>query len=140
KLAKEVILLAPCSPHLQPHVEHHGGDDVEVGEVDAELPGQVEEDEEGPGQPLAEHPVGPGRGRLGEPGSQGGQNRRHIPPARGPAAPPGPRSRPLPAPGGGCRQRGGALRRDDVRTCVIPTPHGGRARRPSPSPLPAAHD
>uniref|UniRef100_A0A8B9C6W2 Uncharacterized protein n=1 Tax=Anser brachyrhynchus TaxID=132585 RepID=A0A8B9C6W2_9AVES len=53
----------PASPpptHLQPHVEHHGGDDVEVREVDAELPGQVEEDEEGPGQPLAEHAVRPG--------------------------------------------------------------------------------
>lgn len=72
---------------LQPHVEHHGGDDVEVGEVDAELPGQVEEDEEGPGEPLAEHAVGPGRGRLGEPGSERGQSRRHKP-APAPAAAP----------------------------------------------------
>lgn len=47
---------------LQPHVKHHGGDNVEVGEVNAKLPGQVEEDEQGPSQPLAEHPVGPGRG------------------------------------------------------------------------------
>uniref|UniRef100_A0A8B9IIR7 Uncharacterized protein n=1 Tax=Anser cygnoides TaxID=8845 RepID=A0A8B9IIR7_ANSCY len=59
----------PPPTHLQPHVEHHGGYDVEVREVDAELPGQVEEDEEGPGQPLAEHaggarPLGPlGRAR-----------------------------------------------------------------------------
>uniref|UniRef100_A0A669QYM5 Uncharacterized protein n=1 Tax=Phasianus colchicus TaxID=9054 RepID=A0A669QYM5_PHACC len=45
----------------RPHVEHHGGDDVKVREVDAELPGQVEEDEEGSGQPLAEHAVRPGR-------------------------------------------------------------------------------
>uniref|UniRef100_A0A8C3XSM6 Uncharacterized protein n=1 Tax=Chelydra serpentina TaxID=8475 RepID=A0A8C3XSM6_CHESE len=76
-------LVTPPLPriHLQPDVEHHGGHDVEIGEVDPELPGQVEEDEEGPGQPLAEDPVGPGGGRLREPSSQGGQSRRHIHPA-----------------------------------------------------------
>lgn len=71
---------------LQPHVEHHGGDDVEVREVDAELPGQVEENEEGSGQPLAEHAIRPGRGRLGEPerGRSGPGGGRHAGAGGGP--------------------------------------------------------
>uniref|UniRef100_A0A8C2YE06 Uncharacterized protein n=1 Tax=Coturnix japonica TaxID=93934 RepID=A0A8C2YE06_COTJA len=40
-------------------------DDVKVREVNAELPGQVEEDEEGSGQPFAEHAVRPGTGLRG---------------------------------------------------------------------------
>uniref|UniRef100_A0A7M4EDB4 Uncharacterized protein n=1 Tax=Crocodylus porosus TaxID=8502 RepID=A0A7M4EDB4_CROPO len=62
-IASPILGAAPRRIHLQPHVEHHRGHDVEVGEVDAELPGQVEEDEQGPGQPLAEHAVGPGGGK-----------------------------------------------------------------------------
>lgn len=102
----------PRRTHLQPHVEHHGGHDVEVGEVDAELPGQVEEDEQGPCQPLAEHAVGPGGGRLRQPGSQGGQSRRHKPCGRSSAPRSAPRradpaaSRPPPQPGAGCGATG----------------------------------
>uniref|UniRef100_A0A8C3KPI3 Uncharacterized protein n=1 Tax=Calidris pygmaea TaxID=425635 RepID=A0A8C3KPI3_9CHAR len=67
---------APAA-HLQPDVEHHGGDDVEIREVDAELPGQFEEDEEGAGQPFTEDAVRTGGGRPGQPGSQGGQGHIH---------------------------------------------------------------
>uniref|UniRef100_A0A8C5SP45 Uncharacterized protein n=1 Tax=Laticauda laticaudata TaxID=8630 RepID=A0A8C5SP45_LATLA len=52
-----------------PDVEHHRSHEVQVREIDAELPSQVEEDEEGPRQPFAKDAVGAGGGRLGKPGA-----------------------------------------------------------------------
>ena len=45
-------------PHLQAHVEHHRGHDVEIGEVHAQTPGQVEEGDQRAREPLAEGAIG----------------------------------------------------------------------------------
>ena len=44
-------------PHLQAHVEHHRGHDVEIGEVHAQTLGQVEEGDQGAREPLEEGTV-----------------------------------------------------------------------------------
>lgn len=48
--------------NLQAHIEHHGSHDVEVGEVDAQPPGQIKENEQRACQPLAEDPIRAGGG------------------------------------------------------------------------------
>lgn len=67
------------SMYVQADVENHGGHHVEVGEVYAQAPGQVEEDEQCARESLAECVVGaPGRNPAGQPHRQTRQGRhRH---------------------------------------------------------------
>uniref|UniRef100_A0A671MN34 Uncharacterized protein n=1 Tax=Sinocyclocheilus anshuiensis TaxID=1608454 RepID=A0A671MN34_9TELE len=43
--------------HLQSHVKHHRGDNIEVRESDSESPGEIKEDEQSPAEPFRKHPV-----------------------------------------------------------------------------------
>uniref|UniRef100_A0A673KGW8 Uncharacterized protein n=1 Tax=Sinocyclocheilus rhinocerous TaxID=307959 RepID=A0A673KGW8_9TELE len=51
------IVVLQTDSHLQSHVKHHGGDNIEVRESYSESPGETKEDEQSSAEPFREHTV-----------------------------------------------------------------------------------